>query len=357
MRKLFVGVAAALALAVPVLSAPSASAETTVRVGWPLKAITIADAPFAVAMKMGWFAENGLKVELVPLAGSTASVRYIGTRELPFAMASLESVGIFQHSGIKAKAFYTTYQSSVYGIAVPANSKIKSVKDLKDARIGVVSMAAGPVPLTKALVAEAGLDPKKDISIIVAGQGAQTLALMRNKQLDALSQYDMLYAFIENSGIPMRVLDTKLSSFPGQSFIALEDTLKEHRAEAVALAQGYAKGTIFTINNPEAAIKILWEVYPQTKPVGKDDATALRQQVNFLKWRIPAWILDKSGAKKWGENSEARYQNYLDFLHENGVLKEPVKASEIIVNDLLPAIDNFDPDKVAAKAKAYKYIK
>ncbi len=333
------------------------AAETTIRVGWPLNAITLACAPFAVATKMGWFAEKGLKVDLVPLAGSIDSVRYVGTRELPFALASLESVEVFQQSGIKAKAFYTAYQHNVYGIAVPASSPIKDVKDLKGARIGVVSMAAGPVPLTKALVAQAGLDPNKDISIVVAGQGAQTVALLRSKQVDALSQFDMLYALVENSGIPMRLLDTKLTRFPGQAFIALDETLKEHRDQAIALAQGYAKGTIFTLNNPEAAVKIMWEIYPQSKPIGKDDETALRQQLNILNWRLPAWKLDKSGATRWGESVASVYQDYLDFLHENGVIKTPVKASDIITNDLLPQIDTFDPDKVAQEAKAYKYGK
>ena len=47
-------------------------------------------------------------------------------------------------------------------------------------------------------------------------------------------------------------------------------------AAAVALAQGYAKGTVFALNNPEAAIRILWEVFPQTRSPGKSEADALR---------------------------------------------------------------------------------
>jgi hypothetical protein len=38
-----------------------------------------------------------------------------------------------------------------------------------------------------------------------------------------------------------------------------------------------------------------------------------------------------------------------------GVLKQPIKAEDVVTNDLLVAIDAFDPAEVAAAAKAYRY--
>ena len=43
-----------------------ASAQTTVRVAWCAKTVSSAAAPFAIATKMGWYKEAGIKVELVP---------------------------------------------------------------------------------------------------------------------------------------------------------------------------------------------------------------------------------------------------------------------------------------------------
>ena len=51
----------------------AAAAETNVRVGWCAKTVTSAGAPFAIATKLGWYADAGIKVELVPLPGSTDS--------------------------------------------------------------------------------------------------------------------------------------------------------------------------------------------------------------------------------------------------------------------------------------------
>ena len=74
-------------------------------------------------------------------------------------------------------------------------------------------------------------------------------------------------------------------------------------AQAVALTQGYAKGTVFTMANPEAAIRILWEVFPQTKATGKDEATALRDDLKTLQARARNWRLEAGGVTQWGENS------------------------------------------------------
>ena len=83
---------------------------------------------------------------------------------------------------------------------------------------------------------------------------------------------------------------------------------------------------MFAIANPEAAIRILWEVFPQTKATGKDEATALRDDIKTLEARARSWRLESVGAKKWGENLVANYDAYVDFLVKNGVLKERVPA-------------------------------
>ena len=266
-------IAAVLILGSVTVAAPAFAEVKTIRVGWCARTVSSAAAPFAIAQKLGWFEKDGIKVELVPLPGSTDCVKLVATRDVQVSLPSVEPLAIIRSQGVKAKFFYTAYQGNIYGIAVPADSPVKSMADLKGKRIGVTSMASAGVIVARALARQARLDPDRDITIVVAGESAQTAALLRGRQVDALSQFDTQYALAMNAGARLRFLDhPEIRKFPSNGFIALEDYLRTNRKDVVALAHGYAMGTVFAMANPEAAIRILWEVFPQTRATGKDEA-------------------------------------------------------------------------------------
>ena len=336
-------------------AAPAVAQTTKVTVGWCSRTISGAAAPFAIATRMGWFKAEGVEVELVPLPGSGDCVKNLATREVMAALPSVEPLAVGRPQGIKAKTYYTAYQGNIYGIAVPADSPVQKFTDLKGKSIGVIAMGSAGVLIARALAATNGMNPDKDITIVVAGEGAQTAALVRSKQVEALSQYDTQYALVDNAGVKLRMLDTKdIDRYPSNGFMALEETIKSKRKEMVAVAKGYAMGTVFAIANPEAAVRILYEVYPATRPTGKDEATALRDDVKVLQARIVNWKLDKAGVKRWGENSEANYAAYVDFMLKWAVIKERVDVHDLITNELIGDVNKFDAAKVAAEAKGYK---
>jgi NitT/TauT family transport system substrate-binding protein len=325
-----------------------------VQVGYCAKTITSSAAPYAVATKMGWLKEEGIDLTLVPLSGSSDCVKNVTTRAIPFAVAAVEPLAVARIQGVKAKIYYTAYQGNIFGLAVPANSLIQKISDLKGKKIGVIGMGGG-VLVAKALVANAGLNPEKDVTFVVAGEGAQTAAMLRSRQVDALSQFDTQYALVENAGIKLRMLDNSaIEHYPSNGFLALEETLRSRRKDAVGLARAYAKGTIFTITNPEAAVRIFYEVFPAQKPMGKDEATAIGDELKVLQARIPKLKLEKGGVKRWGENSEKNYAEYLDFLLKWGVITQKVDVKDVITNELIDEINKFDANQIAAAAKTYK---
>src|SRR5262249_6346216 len=157
--------------------------------------------------KMGWFEKDGIRLDLVPLPGSTDCMKFVATHELNVSLPSAEPLAIIRTQGVKAKFFYTAYQGFIYGIAVPEDSTIKKVADLKGKKTGVTSMASAAVIVVKALAKNAGLDPDKDITVVVAGEAAQTAALLRSNQIDALAQFDTQFALTSNAGAKLRLLD------------------------------------------------------------------------------------------------------------------------------------------------------
>src|SRR5574341_1648408 len=166
--------------------AAEAAEGTKIKVGFCARTISSAASPFAIAMKLGWFAEERIVVDLVPMPGSTDCVRNVATKEVDFALPRVEPLAIARPQGLRAKIYYTAYQGNIYGIAVPAESPIQKVADLKGKSIGVIAMGSAGVIMARALAATAGMDPDKDIKIVVAGEGARPAALLQGKQVDAL---------------------------------------------------------------------------------------------------------------------------------------------------------------------------
>ena len=148
-----------------------------------------------------------------------------------------------------------------------------------------------------------------------------------------------------------------IKKFLSNGFVALEDYLKTNRKEAVALARAYAKGTVFAIANPEAAIRILWEIYPQTKPTGKDEAIALRDDLITLEARAKNWRYEQVDGKRWGDNVAANYQAYLDWLLDQGIVKTKTDAKDIITNELLDEAINFNENERRRRAGGWRGLR
>ena len=79
-----------------------AAAETPLRVATCARTITTGvGAAFAVATKLGWFRQEGLAVEIVPLPGSTDCTKSVATRDVPIALPSVEPLAIVRPQGVK----------------------------------------------------------------------------------------------------------------------------------------------------------------------------------------------------------------------------------------------------------------
>ncbi len=330
-------------------SATAAAAQTKVRVGWCTSVLTLGVVPFAVAIKTGWYKQLGIDVALVNLPGSSDCVRNVATGEVLVAVPTVEPVAILALTGVKTQVFYTAFRRNIFGLAVPAGSPIASYGNLKDKKIGVTSMASAGVVVARSVATSAGLDPDRDIKIVVSGQPAQSALLLKRGDIDAVSQWDVQYTLMELAGVPMRPLaDRELESFPSNSFVARPDTIQTKGELLARLVRGYAMGTLFALRNPRAAAEMYHAVYPQVVPTGMDPDRALEQTIALLKTVTPKMSLE-AGADKWGSSNFDTYQAYLDWLLKAGVLKDHVDAHEIVTNALVDQVnDHLDVKAVEA---------
>ncbi len=209
-------------------------------------------------------------------------------------------------------------------------------------------MGSVGVPIAKSLAKAAGLNPDTDIRLVVTGEPAQTAALVRRGEVKVLSQYDTYYTLIERAGVKLKRLDDPaIERFPSNSWVALDETIEKRRADLVGFSRAYAMGTAYAIAHPREAIKITYELYPQTRPSNMDGEEAVTYDLAILNDRILTWKLSE-GQTLWGEVNVGAYQAYMDWLREAGILSGQVDAKTITTNALIEDINKFDRKLIEA---------
>ena len=66
---------------------------------------------------------------------------------------------------------------------------------------------------------------------------------------------------------------------------------------------------------------------------------------------------ETAGVKRWGENSEVNYRDYVDFLVKWSVITQKVPTADLITNELIGEINRMDAGKIATEAAAYRYAR
>ena len=316
----------------------------------------------SVPYAAGFFEEEGLDVELKSARGSALAAQLVITGQADVVHAGT-SVGLMVpvSKGSPLVAYYNMITQNFQMPAVPADSPIKTLADLKGRKLGVIGQATATIPIVKAVLEDAGVDPNKEITFVDVGYGAQAAAaLWLSKQVDALAMYDSVYAAIENvnpARYKLRILTSPLSdriSFQ-TALVVKPETLKTRRDALVRLGRAHAKATVFALENPDAAVAIHFKRYPEQRPTG-DEATAMASGKRALLARLANMRIDNMAVKrdKWGFMHATDVETYLNMLKKIGDVDKNVAASAIYSNDLIDEINAFDVAAVRKRAREFK---
>ena len=309
----------------------------------------------SVPQALGYWKEEGLDVAVTSVEGSAAGMQQLAAGNLQIVSLGPEEIVIGREKGVKIKGFYVQARETIYRLVVPADSPLQKVADLKGKTLGVPSLASGSVPFAKALVASVGIDPEKDLKILAVGVGAPGRLALQQKTVDCLALWDTLQASIENSGMALRRLDLPMvHEMLGQTLATRDDQVTENAAMLVGFARGIAKATVFGLANPEAAVRIHWKMYPQTKPQTGDEAKALKDALNVFNARFMLQRVDNRPDTRFGIGTLAQWEKLKSIFKDQKFIGGTVPAADLYSAALVDQINKFDRAAIVAQAKAYK---
>lgn len=333
-----------------------ASAQTKIRYLLTSPTPNVAEAAHSsVPDKLGYWKNAGLDVEVKPFAGSTGATQVVISGSAEFTMASPEALLVGRQEGANIKGVYNHTRESIYTIAVLKDSPIKKLEDLKGKTIGVVSLSSGATAVAKAMLRGVGFDPEKDVKWLPIGLGPQSANALKANQVDAIAMWDWAYAILENSGFQFRQFETPATSkLLALMLISNGDFLKANPGADMKFAQGIAKGVLFTLTNPEAAVRIHWEKYPASKPTNIPEEQALKEAVHVLQARLAKYRLEGRADPRFGAFTRDEWTDTQNFFFDVGVIKSKPDVGEYYTNELIDQVNAFDKAAIIKQAESYK---
>src|SRR5262249_48879088 len=135
-------------------------------------------------------------------------------------------------------------------------------------------------------------------------------------------------------------------------YMVREDYYEKNRDALVKFFRGVAKGTLFTITNPDGAIHALWNAVPTSKSATLSDADAMAAAMAVLRARMPA--ITPGTGKLYGQMTTQQVDDYQDFLVKSGMVAAKVDSAAVLAPDVWEKANAFDSQQVISQATAYK---
>ena len=301
--------AAALIAAVAAVAPAAAADKTVVLLDW---FVNPDHGPLIVADALGYFADEGLDVEMIAPADPNDPPKLVAAGRADVAVSYQPQLHIQVAEGLPLKRFATLVATPLNCLVVLEDSPITSIADLAGRKVGF-SVGGFEDALLGAMLAGhgLGLDDVTLINVnfslspsIVAGQVDAVIGAFRNFELNQMALADTpgRAFYVEEHGVP---------AYDELILVAHDDRMNDPRL--AALTRAIERGVQFMVNHPAEG----WALFIDAHPDLDDD-------LNRLAWRdtLPRFALRPAALDR------GRYARFAGFLAEQELIPEalPVDA-------------------------------
>jgi NitT/TauT family transport system substrate-binding protein len=306
-----------------------------------------------VPLKMGYFKTLGIEPKLI--AGSVtdalASTKFVAQNKADMGYPSPGVLTASIDSGMGVKSVWNVISGQVFDFGLPANSPIKSPKELKGKSIALGS--SGWKVIVDPMLVELGISPK---SVRYVSAGASWMQAVATGKADAGLAWEGLRAQLAGQGLKLKYLiGTNWSKHPSNVYSIRAADLEEEAKKDLytRFLQGVVMGLEFTRANPRAAAQITYRSLPDLQKTLKPQL-ALDSMLELAH----AYGTSHIKGQGWGYNEAKGWANYLKVVHDLGQTKKLLATKDVITNEL-QVVANRKADVARARkdAKAYKLDK
>lgn len=282
---------------------------------------------FFIAKELGYYKNNGIKIELLdPISDNyyLTPAKKVELGKADLALCPTESILSYK---TKKKKFdmigiAAIYKEDLSAIAVKKDLKIGSPKKLDNMSYASYNAKYEDKIIQKMIINDGG---KGKIKIAYPSKLGIWNTIVSNK-------YDSTWIFINWEGIEAANNGIKLNLFKMSDFkipysyspvvVTSKKYFEKNKKKCKSFLSCSKKGFLFAKSNPTQAIEIFKKFVP------KNEKVILEKSLNFSSKYF-------GNSEDWGIMDDVVVDNFLKWLHAEGLESKKFTSKDIISNELL----------------------
>jgi len=231
-----------------------AGAPTPLRLLYPSFAGSWATA--WIAKEAGYFANEGLDVELIRVGGSTRMVAAMLGGSAPIIQAGAAAAIAATAAGSDVVIIGATGTVSPFHIM--ARPEIKQASDLKGKKAGITTFGSTSDQVVRIALKHFHLEPNKDVALLSFGAQPEVFAALQSGAIEAGALSFPLYGTAAKLGMRelVKIGDLGVEDING-TVITTRSFVNQHRDMAVRFLRGFTRGMHRYRTDKEFSKKVL----------------------------------------------------------------------------------------------------
>lgn len=302
------------------IAAPACAAEKITFL-LPAQIYRPALAPWVLAKVRGYYAAEGLDLDLQSVTGGAEVAKQVGLGNAALGEAVCDATIIVRANGVPVKAVGLIGGGSFTQLIVDEDSPIRGPADLKGKTVSVFAYQDTTYYALLGAIYGAGLT-KSDVDI-VAGGPTNVWTMFLEKKAQAMGVAPDYIAIVTAKGAKVRVIPIN-DYFPtmAQAILASDKMIAERPDTIRKVVRATLRGMDAIVQDPDAALAD----YIKATPENAGNAPQIRRVFDYYKQYV------FGGQAVPGEIDAKRLATVEDFYVKQGIVAQKVPLDELYTN-------------------------
>lgn len=276
-----------------------------------------------IAQEQGYFAAEGLKVQLYSPVDPTAVLQTVGSGEDDFGISYQPDVLLARAQGVPVVSIAGIVQHPLNSIMALKSSGISSPRDLVGKKVGYPGIPTDE-PLLDTMLKTDGAGGLIDVDLV--NVGFDLAPALISGRVDAIvgAYWTHESILMENEGYPISIMRMEEWGVPDYYELVLvtnEDTVENRTHIVERLVRAIRRGYEEAIADPQAGVDILLSATNH-----EVDEAIERPGAELL---VPLW---RTQTAMFGDQDDRRWDTFTQWMQDNGLLSDNVSSKDAFTN-------------------------